>query len=136
MSKPIKNIVLEFPCREQWDKLEIVAGGRLCHSCVHVVRDFRDCSQSELNSVRKTESHVCGIFSRNQLSPAFVKAATVALAATVLSACETEQPKPTVDDVAPQLITSELPPIEEDVYFLGIVVSTVPDSVQSQRGLE
>lgn len=136
MSKAIENIVLEFPCREQWDKLEIVAGGRLCHSCARVVRDFRDCSQSELNSVRKTESAVCGIFNRNQLSPAFVKAAAVALAATVLSACETEQPKPAVDDVAPQLFTSELPTIEEDVCFVGIVVSTLPDSVQSQRGLE
>ncbi len=124
MSEPIKNVTLKFPCREKWDQLEIVPGGRLCTSCAHVVRDFRDCSKEDLNSALQTQSHVCGIFNRSQLSSTFLKAASIAIAATTISACNTEQPTPVVETV-----TQSLNEIEFEEPTMGIVFTPLPDTL-------
>jgi hypothetical protein len=123
MSTPIKNITLKFPCQEKWDQLDVVPGGRLCHSCAHIVKDFRSCSQAQLDSELKTQSHVCGIFNRQQLSATFLKAAAVAIAATSLGACHADaQPAPDSGDVV-------LEPTE--ITTMGIVAYTPqPDSTQ------
>jgi len=135
MSTPIKNTTLKFPCQEKWDQLEVVPGGRLCQSCAHIVKDFRDCSQEELNSQLDTQSHVCGIFRKDQLSSAFLKAAAVAVAVTSLGACETEQqptPEPgtvVFEDLDTQIL-SEVDTTVGDVV-MGIVINPLPDSTQN-----
>ena len=131
MSNEIRNVTLSFPCREEWEKFEVVPGGRLCTNCQHVVRDFRDCSMTELKEALKSGQRVCGRFRKDQLSPTFLKAAAVALAMTTATACETELPKPANETQVESIeLTGDVEVIEETVTTLGLIVEVHPDTVQ------
>jgi hypothetical protein len=125
MEAPIKNISLSFPCREDWDKMEVVPGGRLCKSCVHIVRDFRDCTMSELQEASKSGQRVCGRFRKDQLSPGFLKAAVVALSLTPAVACEPETATPQVPQSSEEVMEEDS--LDGEI-FLGEVISM--DSAQ------
>jgi hypothetical protein len=86
MENQIRNVTLAFPCREDWDKFEMVLGGRLCASCHHIVRDFRDCTMSELRDAMN-DRHVCGKFRMDQLTRTFAKAGMAVAAITTFTAC-------------------------------------------------
>lgn len=132
MPNEIRNVTLSFPCREEWEKFEVVPGGRLCGSCQHIVRDFRDCSMTELQEAMKSGQRVCGRFRKDQLSPAFLKAAAVALAMTTAMACDNEMPKPANNETQVESIelTGDVEVIEETVTTLGLIVEVHPDTVQ------
>jgi hypothetical protein len=137
MSQPISNITLEFPCRENWDQMEVVPGGKLCTACACVVKDFRDCSKEDLTHALRTQSHVCGIFNRNQLSQTFLKAAAIALATTTVSACNTEQLTPaTQDAVTPSLSVDLEDPnfgldSRDTIAMMGLMFTPLPDSTDA-----
>jgi hypothetical protein len=136
MKDEIKNVTLSFPCSEDWEKFDVVPGGRLCHSCKYIVRDFRDCSMTEFQEVMKSGKRVCGRFKKDQISPLFLKAAAAALAITTMASCESELPKPVVSNQTVQ--TPDDPEFMGDIQTLedtitielgGIIIETFPDSV-------
>jgi hypothetical protein len=124
MSDPIRNVTLSFPCREDWDKFEVVPGGRLCGSCKYIVRDFRDCSAAQLKEAMKSGQRVCGRFNAEQLSPAFLKAAAVAMAVipmAVGTGCEERIPAPANDSQALVLPVTGRPLPPDSLEFIGDV---------------
>lgn len=138
MTNEILNVTLAFPCREDWDKFEVVPGGRLCAKCTHIVRDFRDCSIAELQQAMNSGQRICGRFRKDQLSPSFLKAAAVVAVMTSATACESDIPTPAIDQPKVESIEmmGDLEVIEETVTILGIVVEGEADSVKndSPRG--
>ncbi len=144
MSDPIRNVSLSFPCREEWDKFEVVPGGRLCGSCKHIVRDFRDCNAQQLQEAMKSGQRVCGRFRADQLSPAFAKAAAAALALSVVTACEKPIPSPAntpheiINLGSPPVMGQPLPTDSRDLELMGDVefetlgiIITEPDTVRT-----
>ena len=132
MANEIRNVTLSFPCREEWEKFEVVPGGRLCAGCQHIVKDFRDCSMAELREEMKSGQRVCGRFRKDQLSPTFLKVAAALVAMTAATACENEMPKPANNETQVESIelTGEVEVIEETVTTLGMVVEVQADTVQ------
>ncbi len=128
MTDQIRNVALSFPCREDWEKFEVVPGGRFCASCCHVVMDFRDCSMAEIQEAMKGGQRVCGRFRKDQLSPKFLKAAAVVAVMATASACQNEMPKLQVD---PSPIDSVELDADELVNLktMGIVIEV--DSVEN-----
>jgi hypothetical protein len=149
MSDPIRNVTLSFPCREDWDKFEVVPGGRLCGSCKYIVRDFRDCSAAQLKEAMKSGQRVCGRFNPEQLSPAFLKAAAVAMAVipmAVGTGCEEPITAPTYNSQAlpvpatgimvlpDSVMIGDVKYIEGDIELPGLIVEVHPeDSVGVER---
>lgn len=116
MSTEIRNVTLSFPCREDWDKFDVVPGGRLCQSCKFVVRDFRDCTMTELDLALRSGQRVCGRFRKKQLSESFLKAAVVTLGLTVPVACLEQDPVPTSNP-------DQWEELMGDIVTTGIVVA-------------
>ena len=136
MSTPIRNVTLSFPCREEWDKFEIVPGGRHCKNCQHVVRDFRDCSMTELQEAMKRSSHVCGVFRKDQLSPTFAKAAALALAVTSATACQEEIELPASNEVTVESVELSADELVEEFVTTGIVFDVPADTTNIEADLE
>jgi len=132
MTNEIRNVSLSFPCREDWDKFEVVPGGRLCSKCTLIVRDFQDCSMAELQEAMKSGKRICGRFRKDQLSPSFLKAASVLAVMTTATACENDIPKPAIDQPRVESIEllGDVEVIEETVTTLGIVVEVEADTVK------
>ncbi|UII18987.1 energy transducer TonB [Fulvivirga ligni] len=87
----IKNIKLSFSCPMTRGSMEKTSKGYHCSSCSKQVVDFTNKSQTEfLNTLKASNSNVCGIFKSSQLNKTFVKSAaatTIVGASFVLSAC-------------------------------------------------
>ena len=66
----MNTIEIPKPCHENWNEMTPTAQGAFCGSCQVNVIDFSDKSPSEvLNLLRENSgSHLCGRFSKNQLS--------------------------------------------------------------------
>ncbi len=63
------NIIIPFPCTENWDSMSPTEQGRHCSSCSKSVLDFTNKSNTEiLEYFTSTADEVCGRFKNNQFT--------------------------------------------------------------------
>jgi TonB family protein len=65
---PIRTIHFSFPCKEDIDAMDSCDQGKHCKTCDRTIIDFRDKSQEELDELKKSNKHICGIFSEKQVA--------------------------------------------------------------------
>lgn len=71
MENEVKNIQMAFTCRENWDDMIAVDGGRFCNVCNKKVYDFTDAKvQQFLQIMAENDNHICGRFRKDQIAPA------------------------------------------------------------------
>jgi len=118
----IKNITIEFHCRESLDdKL-------FCDKCSHRVIDFTNKTDNELRKeIEKSNRPVCGLFKKSQLSNQFLKYAAATFIATSLTVPSIGQEIIKGDSLlkACEKIETEA----EDEVFLGVIVETQAEPI-------
>jgi hypothetical protein len=66
------TININKPCHESWNTMTPKAEGRLCDSCVKVVKDFTNMSDEELITyMKESKGGECGRFRKDQVQPIF-----------------------------------------------------------------
>lgn len=66
----LQPIFVHQPCRENYDEMTSVHGGKFCSSCEHVVQDFTAMSNQQIIDVLQSQKgKVCGMFNNEQLAP-------------------------------------------------------------------
>lgn len=62
-----KKIHIPSPCKENWNRMQVLDTGRLCSKCETVVMDFSSLSDDELIAVLRSGKYHCGRFTEEQL---------------------------------------------------------------------
>ena len=61
-------IKIENPCKEEWNKMTNVKGGKFCTYCQKKVIDFTELSDSEIVRILETnKGEICGRFEEEQI---------------------------------------------------------------------
>ncbi|UII32304.1 energy transducer TonB [Fulvivirga ulvae] len=117
----IKNITLAFNCPESRESLNSCGRDYFCEKCRHKVLDFTTSSEEELlKSLKASNTPVCGIFRRSQLSKPLLKYLAVSVTAIAASVVQVS---------AQEISEIEEIPVEETGYepvVFGMVVETMP----------
>jgi hypothetical protein len=135
----IKNITLKFPCNEDWNKMKVVNGERICSQCKHKVVDFTTMNNAEFQThLQNPARQVCGRFKKSQLSNEFLKYAAAALiAASSLGAagCESENALTEESIEEPSILQGD---VEIEPVLAGIIAlpydSLMPDTTATESG--
>jgi len=61
-----KSISILQPCRESWQNMTALSGGRHCQSCCKTVTDFTKMSNAEIVAYLSANTNVCGRFNQEQ----------------------------------------------------------------------
>ena len=145
MSKPITNVTLKFPCKEDWNGMDISSGERICSRCQHKVIDFTNMSDEEYQLQLKQAQHACGRFKKSQLSSEFLKyaAATIIAVSAVGTGCDVEpdavQTTPIIEleDETVEFVTMGIviPPLldSDSVTVSNFVPVIVPDESEKEN---
>lgn len=95
MKSELQNVKLAFTCRENWDEMAAVDGGRFCNACNKKIYDFTDTKvQQFLQILAENDNQICGKFRANQTQPSYKHASiwTKLLSATLvfigINACD------------------------------------------------
>lgn len=62
-------IVIQNPCSENWNKMNKTEKGRFCESCNHIVIDFTNMTNEEIESYFEVNSrdNICGNYKKSQV---------------------------------------------------------------------
>ena len=128
----IKNIHLAFVCPLKINGLnEGDCSSYHCDQCKHSVIDFTNKTHKELqHKLEVTNSRVCGIFKREQLSNQFIKYATISLVASSSFVFQSNAQDIKIDSIIPQ---TDAQSVNNDDLVFGVIIN---EMAQPQGGYE
>lgn len=112
----IRNITLAFNCPEGRESLNPCGKDYFCDKCQHKVTDFTASSEEQLlKSLKASNTPVCGIFRRSQLSKPFLKYLAVSITAVAASVVQ-------VNGQEMPVLETPVEETDEKLEVLGMVV--------------